>query len=308
MRITNSKADEAGFTLVELLVVISVISILLAVTVPFLSKMVETTNLSMARDLISANVGATRVYATKNKFFLKDLRPTVPGDQNSETLADGYSGAAVIFTPQGELRVVENDEDSRDSSGDYLEIPTTGGLPARNGYKDVDTIDYVRLPAKIGVFGIYRKEAELWLIPPPFAISFDQNGALVLRRKRTHDKQKTEGWVYYDGDGSGRIDAGSAAKARDNTGGSSYNPMAYSSQQSPRLTDGRFELPLEKIEPVMAVIVYLESDFVAAGFSNTDDGPIKVPDTGAKPASAEWLFKHGEMLQFSRYTGSEAGE
>ena len=133
----------AGFTLIELLVVISIIAIAVGITFPYIRGMVKTSNVQMTAENVSVAVSAARAYASRNKFFLKDLDGSIPGTQSAEDLSDGYSGAAVVFTPANELRVVENVEDIFDTAGDALEVPSFGsGKPHRNGYQDIEELDY----------------------------------------------------------------------------------------------------------------------------------------------------------------------
>ena len=156
-----------GFSLIELLVVLSIASLLVAISFPFLRQMVRSSSETMAADSISNAVSAARAFSTRYKPFTDTLN----NGKSSEDDGDGYSGAAVIVTPAGELRIVENFELATDQFGNRMELPS-GTNFIRNGYAHIEDVDALRMPGRAVALGIRRTGApELDLLPAPFAIS-----------------------------------------------------------------------------------------------------------------------------------------
>lgn len=232
--------NRRAFTILELLAVVGILILVLAVIFPVINVMTASTRFAAGMNTIAVGSTAARAYATRDK---ADLSSLVPGAQ--------YSGVAILFTPSGELRLVENDQLAVNASGTFLESSN------RNGYVDIPDRDYIHIPKGIGVVGIARNsDDEALFLPPPFAIRFDQHGHLLHGRPSTSPDRM----VFYDGNYDGKYES---TDERPNF----YDPDKWD-PESDEFDPGhwndekdKYELPFEMIDTVVAVMVYSKADF-----------------------------------------------
>jgi len=323
-----------GFSLIELLVVVSIVSIVLALSFPMISAMRRDTSVSNGVNTVAVAVASIRRYATKNVAFPSDLLPDNPAIPQTLGGQGGlYSGAAAIFTPAGEIRLTRNDagaisKDLPASTGTLLERsgPTDGDVQSStmprnelNGFRDLE-IDYLLLPSDTGVAGINRVSGGTvavgnpasdppWLLPPPFAVWFDQNGYMVatgwdLSGNRPNDYQ----FVYYDGDYDGDISL-TAPPGSNRASIANYNPDEYNPNHADFFStnwdslEEKYILPFDKMEAVVGVYVYSRDAFEAA----VQDGiiPSWANDSIADNTLRwDWMKENGQMLMFSKQTGT----
>jgi prepilin-type N-terminal cleavage/methylation domain-containing protein len=288
MRI-RPRTTRFGFTLIELMVVLLLITSVITLGIPTLRKLTEFSRGSAGVNSISVAVNAARIY--NHRLERSDL-----GDSIASGMGADYSGTAVLFTPAGEIRLVENNQhaattSSPSSENDYLETTDL------NGYKDIDGVDYVTIPASAGVMGVVRtgsNPGDIELLPPPFAICFNQFGQIVVPPTLTQDKD----FIYYDSDYNGVYNIS-------NGRGSSYDPTEWNGVDEASdpgeedlavydSTENKRLLPFEKIEVVSAVILYDARELTASKDRYTPS---------ADPDEVKRVFDHGTPLYFSPLTG-----
>lgn len=268
----------AGFTITELLVVIGIIILMMGLLAPALKLLGESSKSEAGINTINSAVAAARAYSTKSA---ADLDPPVPGAK--------FSGTALLFCPTQEIRLVKNAQLAKDGNSDYLESKN----PSLNGYADIST-DYIRVPGGVGVVGLTRGNAGVRLLAPPFAIRFDPSGNLVAAI--SSDTDSAPKLVYYDSNYDGTY-----LLSAERTSGydpDRYNPASPKFDPS-QLHDNRVKFPIEKIETVIAVVVFPRAEFLAAGHNFVAGG-----NGGVSSSAQSWILDHGKALFFSRYTGS----
>ena len=298
-------SPRSAFSLVELLVVISIIVALAAISFPVVGALRSGSQFSSAENAIVASVNVVRAYTQRNRSAaFQDIDD--PGDNGDD------SGVAVVFTPGGELRLVENDPDAEDGTSQLIEpaAPNAAGQSEKNAYNDIADRDYVKLPSRIGVAGVKRRNSSTWpdgieFLPAPFAVRFDKNGTLINRLDSTGGTSifAIDGHVYYDGDADGTYETSSSLP-------SDYNPAAWdyrSPDSDAELESGsasttgrspRWTLPADKLKSVVVVVLYDVGEFTAAGGW---DGWQN--DAAAQQRISEWLQENGRFIFFSRTTG-----
>jgi prepilin-type N-terminal cleavage/methylation domain-containing protein len=313
-----SKEDttRGGFSLIELLVVITIISIILAFSFPMIADMKQSVSASSGANTIAITVVSARRYATdpKHAFALTDVDPRAGTGSSEPGL---YSGVAALFTPAGEIRLVWNYESAIYNSGSgywFLErhgprvIDTQGaGQPQQelNGFKDLP-IDYIQLGSDVGVVGITRNRRvnatkPPLLLAPPFAIWFDQNGYMIATGQDVFGSDRDYQFVYYDGDYNGSYDCFSPRL--NNIDPEAYNPNSGRFDRNNwDPNKKKYKLPFEKIEAVIGVFVYSLDAFNNA----VEDGEF--PAWGAADPTANdlywaWMRENGQLMMFSRQTG-----
>ncbi len=310
-----------GFSLIELLVVISIITIVLALSFPMIADMRQSVSASSGANTIAITISSARRYATDPAFAfaLSDVDPRPTTGSSEPGL---YSGVAALFTPAGEIRLVKNFESARylRSSSIYWYLERKGpriadaqslGQPQRelNGFVDIG-IDYIQLGSDVGVVGITRNRlvsssSAPLLIPPPFAIWFDQNGYMVATGQDTSvpgNPDNDNQFVYYDGDYDTSYDCFK------NRYSEPYNPNEYnpnSGEFLPRNYNdalGKYLLPIEKIEAVIGLYVFSQAAFDEA----VEDNLFPAWDNAQLSDNVKywrWMQANGEMMLFSRQTG-----
>ena len=300
-----SQRRRFGFTVMELLVVVIMISAVSAIIFPALGGMMRDTRRASAINTIGVAVAAARSYAIREIVFAAKLE----GEIESK---DGYSGAAVIFTPYGELRLVENSQLARDGLGNALELadldPDPGRVSdlGRNGYADIPGVDYLKLPRGYGAVGIMRIESDtpdtpgMVLLTAPFAIRFDEFGHLVVGRKSSAEDRL----VFYDGNYDEKYNVTGSRP--------SFYFVEVWDPESPRYGLGpgspgfdpvakKNRLPFEQIDTVVGILLYSKSEMVEAGVN------LNVVSASAPNINEDgyaWLMANGEPIYFGRTTGT----
>jgi len=268
----------------EILVVFSLIAMLLGVLLPTTSTIRNMVASKTAIHSIASAVTAARAFATLPRANLQDS-----GDPSSAGFT--FSGAAVLFTPAGEMRLVDNQQDAINGLSDPLE-------PKKNGYSDITGRDYLQLPPDTGVVGIARggnlAHSDLYLLAPPFAVRYNEHGHLIAAVSTGHRL------VYYDGNYDGKMTIS-------NNRGENYNPDTCD-PSSPTFdpscwhTDAhRYKLPFEEIETVIGVVVYSKKDLRHAGFNHVAD--VDLPRS-VNALAKNWILANGDTVFFSRFTGT----
>jgi prepilin-type N-terminal cleavage/methylation domain-containing protein len=326
-----------GFSLIEMLVVVSIIAVVLALSFPMIGAMRRDSSVSAGVNTIAQAASAIRLYATRNVVFPTDLLIDDPRRAGTIGSQGGlYSGAAAIFTPAGEIRLTRNYAQARSSdlpglsasSIDLLERvgPTTGlvqgssGIPVNelNGFTDL-LIDYILLPKDTGVAGINRVSVgpvraatstnPPLLLAPPFAVWFDQSGYMIATGwDSVNNIPNDYQFVYYDGNYDGDYAIGRAGTNRSNMAGG-YNPDFYNPNDwefnaaNWDAVAEKYVVPFEQIEAVVGVYVYsLEA------FDNAVQDGIIPPWASATEADNllrwNWMKENGQMLMFSKQTGA----
>ncbi|MEM0913610.1 MAG: prepilin-type N-terminal cleavage/methylation domain-containing protein [Planctomycetota bacterium] len=211
-----------AFTLVEMIVVISIIAIAAAITFPFVGAMTRDLNATNGVNTVQAATTAARAYATRDK-------ATTVLDATLGITAD-YSGSAALFTPDNLIRIVENAGsgvgDARsltNATGEFLEsvYDVSPDFIVLNGFTDVLGREPIQLDPATGVVGIVRAPDDAThnavypvrltnsdttrLIPPPFAVWFSPSGSIVagiplLTGAPSEVDRSRNRVLYYDGD------------------------------------------------------------------------------------------------------------
>jgi prepilin-type N-terminal cleavage/methylation domain-containing protein len=292
---------QVGFTLIELVVVLAIVGAFLGMLYPAVSKMTASSRLSGAVDTIGVTVPAARAYATRGIASLGEINPTFAGAS--------YSGTAVIFTPAGELRIVENDQAALNMLNQPLE-------PSRNGYADIPDFEYVKLPKGVGVVGISANASgtDPDFLPPPFAIRFTEEGYLITG---TDLGVADERLVHYDGnvDDQYRLSGNGVNRNSPYPSGGTYDVDKWdpeSSEYTPSNDTSnnpginpvvdKYKLPFEEMETVVGVLVYSKAAFREAGLNWGTSTPATINAwLGAVDANGKLV--NARPLFFSRYSG-----
>ena len=306
-------AIRAGFSLIELLVVISVIVILFTVALPSLRSLTGSGQASAAVNTFSAAVAAARSYA--------GLSP--PFDYGE------YSGCAIIFDTAGQLRLTLNAERFPsdhltlknqflvDEDGRPLEQPQSSGSNDResvNGYIDAGR-EYLNMPRGTMAVGILRGgtgSGTPKLIHPPFAVRFNQSGNLIASNNldaypssAPNPAMLAGRIVLYDRNNDGAfITRGSAGSAFNNPyGGGTYdvNEWMPDSPDFVNNIEHRTYMPFEKLQTVAGVVFFSTDDMRDADLELSQGG---FEDSFGSGTVGAWIMEHGVTVFINRYTGS----
>lgn len=283
----HTNTPRNGFTLAELLVVITVIVLLFTVVAPNFSSMISSGIEDSAVSVISAATATARVYATRTQSFS----------------AGSYQGAALLFTPSGEVRIVRHIEEAADGGGQRL----VDKSPPHAGYADLPGEDFFTLPEAVGVVGVTRGggvgSGAVYIMPPPFAVRFNSDGTMISRRTLQGSSNMA---MYYDGDINTQY-------VLSNTRTSSYNANLYDPRSSEYASSnfvagsGKIRFGIDGIDTVVAVIAFKMSEFLEAGHKLGGTG-AGLGSQGQLPSgansAAEWIKSNGRVIYFNRYTGT----
>jgi hypothetical protein len=267
----------AAFTVTELILVIAIFAVLLGIGLPVINAIQAYGSEANGVGQVTNAVVAARAYAT---------RPVVFAEHGA------YSGAAALFTPSGQIRLVENVPDLEEEDGDLLE-------PERSGYTDIPVAEPGQLPHNIRVVGIARNSNGTIFLAPPIAVRFNEHGMLIAAQTSSPRRN-----VFYDGNRDGNVDDGNVrtAGAFDD-----YNPGVYD-PDSPdfdpdvaRNADGNLIFPIEVIEAVIGLYVFDRDALLDAGHNLVASGETSNP---INQDAADWIEANAiETLLFDRYTG-----
>ena len=276
---------------------IVIIALVAGLVFPMLSKLSRSGRAEAGINTVAVAVKAARGLAPRTK--------VVPIDPPFSTATPTYDGVAILFTPAGEMRLVENDMYALNGAGNPVE--GLGGSISYNAYADVSGRDYIQLPKGAGVVGIMKNAAaNPRLLPPPFAIRFDVHGRILQGSSGSADRL-----VFYDsnndrvylttgsGDGADRDEPygnDPYVPANWDPDSDDFDPSANPETAWDEVAQ-KWPLPFELIETVVGVIVYSKYDFEKAGLTM----PATVDDVTTNPG--KWLVENGQAVFFSRYTG-----
>jgi len=265
-----------AFTLTEMLVVMGIALILIAIGVPSLGPMIDSSRMAAARQTVSTAMNVTRAYAVEPH---PDLGAAggIPGAT--------YSGTAALFTPQGKVRLLENDQTARASRNLMLE---SNGA---NGYRDIEDVDQMDLPDQAGTLGMRYEGGDPELLKPPFAVTFNEHGQRVSRASGFAGN--TQGLIYYDDadDDNGEYQIG---ETRDSPSPGFNLGQRWDPRELPvRDQRGRAEMPFEAIESVTAIVV-VDRERAGGRYLEPND-------------NLEWLLNNSRVMFVSPNTGMTIG-
>lgn len=265
-----------GFSLIELLVVISVIALVIGITVPFINAMQSGSRAEAGLNTIGVASDVTRQWVGPSR-WATDFSSAGAGSAS-------YSGTAAIFTPTRQVRITVNERSAADAAQGSLELL----VPTRNGYKDKFGLDYISIPSGTGLAGIYRNGANFDLVAPPFALCYDEDGHLSYGDENS--------LIYYDGDNDDSY-------TLNNTRPPGYNFQEWYDADRNDATKfdpaaGTFLLPFDAIECVAGIIAYDLDDARQEGIDFSGGGSYAEGST-----EANWLRANGTTVFFSPHTG-----
>lgn len=289
----------AGFSLSELMIVITIMILLLAVAIPATNTLFSGGQSEIAINAVSSASSAVNSYSA--------LKPAFD--------VGSYSGAALVFDTANQIRLTQNYALARSSgtgANSLLERPNVSPYrPALNGYRDIEldgAKQYVALPEGAGVMGIIRTEGsggagELKFIAPPFAVRFNEFGTLIPASYTKDTKRPlAENVVIYDGNYDGQYNIGTEqGSSREKSSSGDYDPTQWDpthDNYSPSFViDNRtqqFRLPFERLECVVGVLIY-----------NKRDVPQDIESEITKSSELyDWFVENGTPLFFNRFTGA----
>ena len=292
MNFKSNHADARGFTLIELMVVVSMIVLLLGFSVPLVFKIDELSRDRSGVNTFGVAVTAARAYATRR---IADL-DSIPQAE--------YSGAAVLVTPMNQLRIIADLQ---------LDDMEKEGISAYGYDTQTSRMEAISMPRGVGVVGITRTGAAdtaIKVIAPPFAIRFNRHGQLITEtRSSSTDAEVKRNLVYFDHDQNGGYVKNDARPA-------AYDVAPWDPDMTADISgkwnqaNSDWTLPFETMETVIGVIVYSKADFEDAGGKMS--GATYTPPAQGCPGGcgagdagvSKWMIANGSVLFFSRNTGN----
>ena len=327
---------QRAFTIIELLVVISIIGVVTGLAFPTLRATLQNTAVNVAVGQVNNALSAARVFATQNRPFLA-ARRVGQTLRTSDDLGDGYSGAIVLFANDNSLRIMRNDENAWDDENNrWMELLPT----PLNGYTPVEDFEDQRFNGRVQVFGIHRvgpAPEDVQLIPPPFAIRFNRSGVITSGNLAPSAQVPAGGetpgmdpnpfrvvFVSEDGETQPIGTAPNAPIANNyrisnlrTNGNADLDPAEFGPGGSNVQPDGRVALPFGRVETVSGVLV-VEPDRVPAEL-DAPGGPTGIPidlspdnirirSRDVSNAVLAWAQDNptfGRILFFNRFTGQD---
>lgn len=228
-----------GFTLIELIVAISIIALLVGLAMPFVAAMSNYSRVEAGINTVGVAVQAARAYVDRERTYITDPISEV----------GQFRGIAIIFSPAGEIRIAKHDPSAVDTSGDLLHLQLDGTIPDPHyGFRDIPNREYISIPDRVLIQGVIRdsiSDAPV-LLDPPFAIRYDENGHLIAGVDPSATVTANDRYVFYDGDHDGSIDIND-----DRPGGYTIDDFTWDFDDTPEFQ--RYKLPFEKLEAVSAI-------------------------------------------------------
>ncbi|MBX2850639.1 MAG: prepilin-type N-terminal cleavage/methylation domain-containing protein [Phycisphaeraceae bacterium] len=273
----TTRPHAQGFSLIELLVTISIIALLIGITFPSISALIGSNRIESGMNTVGMSADVARQWVTAE---------TWANDGNPNPTGEIYNGTAALYCPTGEVRIVKNIRSARDGSN-YLEEMT----PTLNGYADLGHVEYISIPSGVGIVGIERHGTgnNVRFIAPPFAIAFSEAGQLSYG---------TGGHIYYDSDGDNSYNTTSSGRT------AGYDPSEWDGETGSTnedfisSTNLKRALPFERIECVPGVVIFDMNEYTDAGFDFAGGGRVDLSDP-----EGQWLNDNGRTLFFSPHTG-----
>ena len=322
-----TQAPRKAFSLIEMLVVISIIALLTGISFPVVRSLLRNTGVNTAESQVNNALTAARVFATRSNSFVS-ARAVGGTLRTSQDNGDGFSGAIVLFAPDNTLRVCENDENAFDPNQGpgWLEFFS---IPRRNGYTPVPDVEDQRLTGRVTPLGIVRTgdgPYEIQLIPPPFAMRMSNDGVIAQGDSLNDSTVPWDRVVYVSATGQqqdvplgGLTIETTAYDIGDDRDGFSgpYDITEFGPDGNLLMPDGRTQLPFGVVETVSGVLV-VDTEQVPAMFEHPDGSGstdtdfarnrTDIYDEDQSAAILNWAADNGtfaRIMLFNRYTGQD---
>ncbi len=272
------KHQKSGFSLVELLVVISVLVLLMGLVFPLLGALRSSNILGSGVTIVSSAVASARSYIYRgNTKVLPDVR-----DGSSKGAAAVITANDIFFVVQDPtVRLGSNTSGPFAILTDYLGYTTPAEANAP-----------LKLPSGVGVAGLVRVGGTNRLLAPPFAVRFDEHGNLIVSDLAGTSQTERPSYVLVDRDGDGSFPASPAYR-------NSYDPEEWDEDSDSFVSANENKLPFDMIESVPAVIVFNKIDFLEQFPNGWETGG---EFTSSSPEYT-WITQNGRVLWFSRHSG-----